>query len=578
MLPSSRRKTGKKYPKNRGTKRRWSYGPMLEALEHRVVPVLDPYAPIPVPPGFVTPDGVPLDGVVQLNWPLPGGMQGTCTGAFLGDDERQGSDDKMTPFTRAGNAQHILTAAHCVTDESGKVDVPEVTVSYYLPSKATPYTFTVPSSNYRLLDGIWDGNSEHGDDIALLDLGEIGPVGPAGIGAPTYAFNTVFNEKDKECEFAGYGNTGTGNNGQQGGTSGTKRYGYNVFNCMYPKQMSYDFDSGSIRHNSLEFICGSDKTPVKTHDSYAGQGDSGGPSFHYDAIAGVNSHSIGGIEGNFKFGSIGVVERVSSHKDWIRDLLNVPRDITLNMANQPFGGDGGADRIDVDRSSDNRVVIWVNNNFWVDLPTAGVKSLTIVGSGDNEDVHIDQSLGETVTFTGNGGTNQLFIKDTNDKLQCTVDANKLSCVKLYISTHVNWQNVSTVTLGNGAGDKVVVRAVSFGTPVTVWNASTVDVGSGKVNAINDVVNVHNATTLNVRDTANKDSTDYDIHPNQLNIFPNGVIRTVNYFNVPLVNMLGGSGGNEFTVFGTSAITTRLANGHGQRPHHGVCDVARHAHS
>jgi hypothetical protein len=539
--------------------------PRLESLEDRVTPVIDAYGPNPVPPGFVTADGVRLDGVVQLNWPLPGKKLGTASGSFLGDDERRGPNDTMTQLTRAGNAQYILTAAHNLTNEMGAIDVPTVTISFYLPSRPTPYTFNVNASNYRIHPA-WNGKTTNGNDIALIDLGEIGPVGPHGIGATPYPINTVGDEVRNQFEFSGFGNTETGIDGQQDGTMGVKRYGYNVFDVTFGNQVAYDYDSGDIWDNSLALF-GSVKTPVKTHDSLQGQGDSGGPAFLYDAIAGVTSWTFGESPLDHDFSDIGFMERVSVHRDWIRGHLNVPRGVTLNMANQPFGNDGGTDRIDV-RREDTRVVVYVNGHFWVDLPSAGVSAFTILGSSDNENIYIDSSLRETVNLNGGAGTNHLFVVNSSDNLIYTVDATQVTCLKnVSWVTKINPQNISSIEITGDSRDKVTVDGVRSGTPVTVMGAGTVDVGvrsAGSLGLINDTVTVNGngSTSLFVNDQNWTSRRDYDLFQDRLMVDLFGVARTILYSGLSVMELKGGSAGNVTDVFTTLATITRLYTGIG----------------
>ena len=77
-----------------------------------MTPVVGPYDPNPVPPGFVTVDGVALDGVVQLSMTVSGSANMLCTGSLL------------------RSQRHILTAAHCVTDDNGQINVSQVQVTF----------------------------------------------------------------------------------------------------------------------------------------------------------------------------------------------------------------------------------------------------------------------------------------------------------------------------------------------------------------------------------------------------------------------------------------------------------------
>lgn len=542
------------------------FRPRVEALEDRVTPVLDPYTPNPVP-GFVTTDGVPLDGVVQLNWMTASGQTRVASGAFLGDDERRGPTDAMTQLTRAGNAQYILTAAHVLTNEVGAIDVPALTVSFYLPSRPDPFTFTVTADQYRIHPA-WSGQSVFGNDIALIDLRQIGPVGPNGIGATPYAINTVADEVRSQFEFSGFGNTGNGTDGQVRGTSGVKRLGYNVFDAVLGSQIAYDYDSGDPWDNTL-FWAGSAQTPVKSHDSFGGQGDSGGPAFLYDAVAGLSSWVLGeSSPPDHDFGDIGFMERVSAHRDWIRGHLSVPRGVTLNMANQPFGNDGRTDRIEV-RREDSRVVVYVNGYFWVDLPSAGVTSFTLLGSGDNENFAIDSGLREAVTVDGGGGVNRLSVTNSPSTLTYTVDAARVNAVSFGLwQTTIDYWNLQGIEVLGDAADRARVYAVRAGTPVTVTGAGTVDLGvrgTGSLGSIADgvTVNGNGSTTLFVNDDAWTAPRRYALSLNQLDVDRfTSTWTTISFGGLSVMELNGGSGGNTTTVTSTPASITRLYTGGG----------------
>ncbi len=79
---------------------------LVEQMEQRCMFVVGAFSiPAPVNPG------AGFDGVVQLNSDL-----GSCTGSLL------------------GGGQHILTAAHCVTDGSGNINVSDLDVTFEMPT------------------------------------------------------------------------------------------------------------------------------------------------------------------------------------------------------------------------------------------------------------------------------------------------------------------------------------------------------------------------------------------------------------------------------------------------------------
>src|SRR5262249_34331755 len=234
----------------------------------------------------------------------------------------------------------------------------------------------------------WTGDINDGYDIAMLTLPSLAPSGPAGLGARGYGLYTDVDEEEKQFEFAGFGKTGTGDTGGMEGTQGTGlRYGYNRFDVRTKPVpfigsdtgLAFDFDDGDVLHNTLA-PWGSPKTPVKDGDSMLGKGDSGGPSFLKGLVAGVASGlaSITDPDPEGEFGDIGVVERVSLHKDWIEGFLDARHDLVIDMTRQR-PEDGVSDTIKLLREGNN-AVFYVNDQFYHFVPLSQIASITIHGS------------------------------------------------------------------------------------------------------------------------------------------------------------------------------------------------------
>ncbi len=173
--------------------------PRLEAMEERLAPVVGAYSIPPQELGF--------DGVVRMN----------CTGSLL------------------PSGRHILTAAHCLTDLNGNIDVASVMVNFDLRDPSAPNglrtrTITVPQADYRIYPA-WNGDGRAGNDIALLLLPELAPSGPGDMGADRYDIYRTSDEVGKIFTFVGYGATGTGASGHDG-SFGTKRIGQNRIDVL----------------------------------------------------------------------------------------------------------------------------------------------------------------------------------------------------------------------------------------------------------------------------------------------------------------------------------------------------------
>ncbi len=535
-----------------------AFRPRLEALEDRLAPVIGAYAPNPVPPGFVTVDHVALDGVVQLGLSKPGD-DGICTGALL------------------QSQRHILTAAHCVTDDNGQLDVTQVTVTFTFSDwSSKPVVYTVMPNAITVHPG-WTGDIDNGNDIAILTLPSLAPSGPVGLGARGYLLYTDFDEVGKQFEFAGFGQTGGGDTGGMPGTAGTgKRLGYNRFDTRTKPVpfigsdtgLAFDFDDGSVFNNTL-VLWGSPKTPVKDGDSMIGKGDSGGPSFLKGLLAGVTSgtYAVNDFDPDGTFGDIGVVERVSLHRKWINDYESARHQLVINLAEQrPV--DGARDTIKLLREGNN-VAFYINDQFYYFEPLSQISTITINGSSDNEDFHIDSDLNKSVTFDGGGGTNRLFVRNSTSDLICDVDETTISCTKSLVSfqrTVISPQNVSSIELAGDSGDTVRVTAVRSGTPVTVVGAGTVEIGGvlgGNLSAIKDLVTVNGSSTLlNINDATWANRRDYDVYSDHLMVDLFGVATTIKYQGLSILNIWGGGAGNVFSVFDTPALIVRLYSGAG----------------
>lgn len=253
-------------------------------------------------------------GVVSLNY---FGQQ-FCTGSLL------------------PGGLHILTAAHCLTEEGSSTFDSILTkgteVSFNLSagrvSRAVEDFFIFP--NYKDL--------EKGDDVAVLKLAEAAPDE-----AEQYDIYRDRDEIGRTFTKVGYGNIGTGAEGQFEGSNSSPNlayFGQNQFDAsgeepqlalldiIPDSQLFFDFDNGTSERNFFN-VDGLANLGLGDKEVNLAEGDSGGPSFIGNLVAGISSYGnttttdIDSLNNfsfgktNFSFGEISSDVRVSSYADFI---------------------------------------------------------------------------------------------------------------------------------------------------------------------------------------------------------------------------------------------------------------------
>lgn len=198
--------------------------------------------------------------------------------------------------------QHILTAAHCVTDSSGNINVIDGV-------DGNVVTFTTPTGVYNApftssmvtKHPSYNGNVFAGYDVAIITLPST--LDPS---VTRYSLNTSTTADLNSTGIAvGFGQSGHGSTGTTI-AAGTKRAGLNKFEddglplpgiTNNSTQLTADFDSGSSANDAFPFFgLGSADLGFGTDEVGTAPGDSGGPTFILDGgtplIAGVHSYGL----------------------------------------------------------------------------------------------------------------------------------------------------------------------------------------------------------------------------------------------------------------------------------------------
>lgn len=267
--------------------------------------------------------GINHDGVAQLQIdtnPAPGSVS-LCTGSLL------------------PTGMHILTAAHCVTDNGGNVIVgnsdPNLAI---FETAGGNQSFAFNAAGVSVHPS-YNGNLLNGFDVAVIKLLSAVPgsipryqiVGPSAFAA-------------SDGSKFGYGRGGHGSVGDTVGIPsipGIKRFGENRYESTGlgglgvggitndDTQMTYDFDNGLPGNDAFNFFFGiADLGKGAGNEVSGAPGDSGGPTFVNDGgtmkVGGVSSYVLrlaftggGGtsdIDGslNSSFGEFAVDARVAN--------------------------------------------------------------------------------------------------------------------------------------------------------------------------------------------------------------------------------------------------------------------------
>ncbi|WP_207477498.1 FG-GAP-like repeat-containing protein [Arenibaculum pallidiluteum] len=236
--------------------------------------------------------------------------------------------------------QHVLTAAHVAEHWTGS--------NAYVIFNMSSGSHLIGINTVRINPG-WD-TSRLINDIAIVEL-----AAPAPTGAERYEIHRGTDEVGQTVRRVGYGVPGTGANGRVTSGTGapTKRQGLNRYDALGSifvgdgdpagTQLAYDFDDGTVERDAFGHYYGLSNLGLGLGEVSATSGDSGGPVFIGNRIAGITSYgmtywgptdAVAGI--NFSFGEFGVDTRISSFAGWIDSTLAIP------VGSGSGGGTGGS--------------------------------------------------------------------------------------------------------------------------------------------------------------------------------------------------------------------------------------------
>lgn len=273
-------------------------------VETRKLIVAAPDIPAIDSPPFAFPRGIGLDGTgaIIVSTPIGGFL---CSGALL-------------------SRSFFLTAAHCLTDETGTL-IAEQVDTFLFPRPAGAAIISTARKSRFHVHPLYDGEAISDFDIALIHL-----ASPAPDGVDVYSILSTPVTTDP-YQVAGFGGRGDGKTGDTL-PAGSRRRGFNQFDVFIsPGVLLSDFDNGLGANDAtcaLFGLCSAAGLGLGPFESSTAGGDSGGPVFLNGKIAAIASFgaTIGSppdLDGelNSTFGEFAGYVYPGVHRGWIRSVM-----------------------------------------------------------------------------------------------------------------------------------------------------------------------------------------------------------------------------------------------------------------
>jgi hypothetical protein len=541
----------------------------LEALETRLAPVVGSFA---IPPEVAP--GTGYDGVVRLE--------------VLDHDD---NIDGIGTGTLLSTGRHILTAAHNVQTLNS------TRVVFEMPGGEI--AIDVPATHYRIYPGYKDHPGVPNDpnnpggpgsnDIAVLELPVLAPAG-----AERFDLFRGTNEVGQLFTTVGYGLTGTGTSGESV-PLGVKHIGHNrfdadanwlstgTFNEHIPPPaagtaLAWDFDNGADENDAFYQFYGIRNLWLGPLEANPATGDSGGPLFIGNQIAGVVSYSdsdvnLHKVDINQKidssYGEFGIGTRVSDFATWIDQTVSAPGPLVLDMTKQPTGNDGKKDFIVLSRSGTNLQIV-INNKLVQFVPAAQITSLTVIGSNDSEDITLDLDAAPGLQkVVGGGGINSLFVSDLqpNDGRSYVLGSSYL--VRGEFERFLSYEGVQAVEVHAGSGaDTFDVQSIDPDTHTTLKGGFGGDtfLVYGMDPGFLSVIGGDGSDTLDVHDEGYALGATYklDAAAGHLTRPTPGTPKMpdIGLGGLEALTVFAGSGADTFDVLSTATGTSTTLNGGG----------------
>ena len=207
--------------------------------------------------------------------------------------------------TLASDKLHVLTAAHCITDNNGNYNLDSGSATFEGDSESVVIAIDANHANSKAHPD-YDGDFIFGNDIAILKLVSVAPSAIPGIPHATFE-NLVGSIVNK----SGYGLSGFFSTGDDSSTYqfGIKRDGQNKYDALADTMYvalglspgvgfipgaiyQFDSDDGTSPHDAFGFFFGISNLGLGDDEVMSASGDSGGPTILNGELVGITSYGI----------------------------------------------------------------------------------------------------------------------------------------------------------------------------------------------------------------------------------------------------------------------------------------------